>query len=192
MKLKSHVLEGYNIDDSVKVEEDVTEVFLTTLEDHIGDIDALGLFQECREVSDHIAGYITRISRKICADCFEVELISKDTANAEGDYVSVLSRGGLLISLPGLSDAVAREVAMLVASPDVTCRSKVLPRKAVHSVWKKFLNFDPLGCKAQEPKISSTLHGYLTNIFFKNERKPKADAVTKDNVTAFKKYKHEK
>ena len=43
LKLKTLVQEGINNDDSVKFEEDVTEdktEFQTTLEDHLGDIDA--------------------------------------------------------------------------------------------------------------------------------------------------------
>ena len=60
LKLKSLMQEVINIDDPVKVEEDVTEditEFLTKLEDHLGDIDAFGLFQESREIPDHIAGH---------------------------------------------------------------------------------------------------------------------------------------
>ena len=54
----------------------------------------------------------------------------KVPANVEGDYVSLLSRGGLLISSPGLSDAFARGFALLDASTDVIRRSKVPSRKA--------------------------------------------------------------
>ena len=128
LKLKSLVQEGINIDDSLKVEDDVTEditELLTILEGQLGDVDGLRLFQECREVSDHIAGHIAHKSRKICAGCCDDELISRDTANTEGEYVSVLSRGGLLIPSPGLSDAVARGFALLDASTDVIRISKV-------------------------------------------------------------------
>ena len=60
----------------------------------------------------------------------------KVPANVEGDYVSLLSRGGLLISSPGLSDAVAPGFAILEASTDVIDRSKVPSQKTRHSALK--------------------------------------------------------
>ena len=78
LKPNSLLQEGANNDDSAKVEEDVTED-INRVADYIGDIlceiDALGLFQESREVSVHIAGQITYKSRKICTECCESEPI---------------------------------------------------------------------------------------------------------------------
>ena len=80
MENKSLVLEGIEIDDLVKFEDDVTEditELLTTLEHHLADIDDLGLLQGSREVSIHIAGHIAFKSRRIRAGCCDDELNSK-------------------------------------------------------------------------------------------------------------------
>ena len=126
---------------------------LTTLGGHLGDIDALALFQESREVSDHIPAYIAYKSKKFCAECCDSELISKDTPYSEGEYVSVLSRSDLLIPALGLSDAVTRGFALMGANTNVIRRSKVPSRKAGHSILKKFLNGVLLGYEAHESKI---------------------------------------
>ena len=58
---------------------------LTTLEDHLGDIEALGLLQESHQLFHHIEGHTAYKSRKNCAESYEDELISKDTVNVEGE-----------------------------------------------------------------------------------------------------------
>ena len=106
--------------------------------------------------------------------------------------MSVLTWGGLLFPSPGLSDDVARGFALLDASTDGIHRSKLLLRKAGHSVLKNFQHGEPLGCEAPESKISSKLHCCLANIFFNNQRKRTTVAAATDKVFAFKKSKREK
>lgn len=195
LKIKSLVREGFNIDDKVKLKEDHSsglENLLCSLNQAIGDRDSIMLAEKSREVSDNIAGYIAHKTMKYCNGCCQEYLIYQGISPQQDNYLSKLSRGGLLVPSESLSAFVSQGFALLDVSYS-TIQSSSLPSKyAAEKVLSEFLNESVVHCDAHNEFLFNKIIRIISNIFLNNKRKKMTDSIVKDKVAAFKRSKRDK
>ena len=118
LKLKSFVKEGFNIDESLTTNNDNSEgaaSLLKAFECKNKDENSLQLEDSSRDVSNHIAGYISFKARIAFSNCCGYNLLTTDDDQKifSSSYTALLSRGGLLSPREYLSDAVAQLFTLL-------------------------------------------------------------------------------
>ena len=116
LRIKSLVREGFNIDDKVMLEEDHSsglQDLLYSLSEAIGDRDSITLAEKSRDVSDSIAGNFAHKTVKYCNGCCQEYVIDQGNTPQHNNYLSKLSRGGLLVPSEGLSVFESQEFALL-------------------------------------------------------------------------------
>ena len=194
LRIKSLLKENIDIDEAVKIPDDATEEtrnFLSTVESFIRDSQSIQLSDDSRQVSDYIAGHIAYKAKSICEDCCYYQLVGPND-DTEKSYLSLVSRGGLVVPSESLSIVVAQGFALLDACSEIIRTSNLSSRKAGESILGSFLCEDEImDCEQHNAKVSHLMSRIIINIFFNNQRKRTSESVVKDRVAAFKKLKRE-
>ena len=83
-------------------------------------LDTVQLNSRQMEISDNVAGYIVHKTKSIFNDCCEEQMMkhtdneNQSSRNSDPHYISILSRGGLIMLSESLSSAVvARDFSIL-------------------------------------------------------------------------------
>ena len=151
----------------------------------------LALDAGSKEVSDHIAGYVTFKLQKFYV-CQECDLVyHKVSASGHSTYVTELSRGRLTFPSAHFSEFVAHSFAILNAVFDLIRRSSIPKRKAAENLLGA-MDRPQVLCLTRQIKYIKKIDRVLANIFFNNQRKRASESVLKDKVATFKKRKREK
>ena len=194
LKIKSLIKEGFDVDDNMKVTDELTldlELFENSVEDVINDIDKIMLKDESREISDHIAGYAAKKLSYFCDNCCDNLLFDRNSVGS--NYHQLLSRGGLQIASLAFSSYVATGFAVLDACSDAIRKSDLTSRLAGEYILKKvLLSNNGFTCASHEAIISCHAIRIISNVFFNNQRKRTTETVVNDRVAAFKKSKRTK
>ena len=191
LKIRSLAKENINIDETIKVtvDESTNETeLISKVESLIRDIDSIQLSEDSRHVSDYIAGHISYKAKKICKDCCYNELVGLNDETQQS-FLSLMSRGGLVVPSEDLSTFVAQRFALLDACSEIIRTSGLSSRKASLFIIRSFLFEEIVDCEEHSSKISSVANRIIINIFFNNQRKRVSETVVKDRLASFKKLK---
>ena len=192
LKIKSLVKEGFDINDSVKVDQktdEELEKFKRSVNHIIIDSDRIRLSDETKEISDNVGGYIAKKLTGIYKGCCENLLTG---SNEDAHYINLLSRGGLKVPSAGLGNYVAHGFAILHAATDLIRNSDLPSRVAGEELLKRTLHAEGFVCAKHEKTACTRTNRIITNVFLNNQRKRTTDSVVKDKVVAFKKSKRSK
>ena len=107
-------------------------------------------------------------------------------------YITILSRGGFIMPSESLSNAVARDFAILDLSSDAISRSSVPSRKAGIAILEKRLDTKGIVGEDHSEKLTCRLLTIVCNCFFNSQRKRSNEALIVDRVAAFKANKRRK
>ena len=179
LKIKSLVKEGFNIDQSLKVdnvENEAVQQFLKDVELVIPDPDSIQLHPNTKEVSDNVAGYIARKSKKLLLNCCGEDI--KSDKEPQATYISILSRGGLITPSEPLSNAVSRAFGLLDATSVFIRKSGLPSKRAGFEILKKYLDTDGIACSTHSALFSNRLMCTVCNCFFDAQRKRSNENVT--------------
>jgi len=194
IKLRSLVKEGFEITPDIKSthdDSDDLQKLRSSVQLLVND-KAIRLNDDSIQVSNYIAGYIAHKAKPYCEGCCDERLRDHDGAESCGDYLKVLSRGGLKNPSKALRECVAQGFAYLDACSDIIRESAVPARRAGEYILKEFIDGENLVCREHDERIFRHLTRTVTNIFFNNQRKRTNESVVTDRVAAFKRSKREK
>ena len=93
LKIKSLIKAGFDVDDKVKVTDELTldlELLDNSVEYVIDNIDKIMLKDESREISDHIASYVAKKLSHFCKNCCDYLLFDRNSVGS--NYHQLLSR----------------------------------------------------------------------------------------------------
>ena len=192
LKIKSLLKEGFDINDSVKVDKKVDEElerFRQSVNHIILDSDRIRLSDKTKEVSDNVGGYIAHKLAGSYKGCCENLLTG---SNDDAHYINHLSRGGLKVPSTGLSNYVAHGFAILHAASEFIRNSDLSSRVAGEELLKTVLQSEGFVCAKHEETACKRTNRMITNVFLNNQRKRTTDKVVKDRVVGFKKCKRTK
>lgn len=196
LKIKSLLRENIDFNESVKVSNDhqlEVETLLSKYDQLEISLESLNLNEDSREVSDVIAGYISRKMRKYCEGCCIDGVQTQHSSSVKKEsYLAQLSRGGLIVPSEGMSDYVARAFTVLDISSDIICKSTLPERLAAESILKHIDSEIQVVCQSHERSVLPRINRIITNIFFNNKRKISSASVVVDRLKAFKRCKREK
>ena len=195
LKIKSLVREGFNIDDKVKLEEDHSsdlQDLLCSLHQAIKDRDSIMLAEKSIEISDNIAVYIAYKAMQYCNGCCQEYLFDQGNSPHHDNYLSKLSRGGLLVPSEGLSAFVSQGFALLDFSSSTIQSSSLPSRYAAEKVLSEFINERVVHCDVHNELLFNKIIRIISNIFLNNKRKMTTDSIEKDKIAAFKRSKRDK
>jgi hypothetical protein len=202
LKIKSLVKEGFDIDETVKTSDSLESRILELMMEFEGTIlsrsISFKLQDSSKDISNHIAGYISKKIHAVCCDKCPAFLQTKsatllhNTPDNAASYTSVLSRGGLTSACDELQDCVAQSFAYLDASSTMICNSSVPARRAGQEILKMLPCRPRVFCDTHHIQNSSRVDKIILNVFFNNKRKQISDSVVNDRVASFKKTKREK
>ena len=194
IKIKSLVMEGFDVDNSFKLDtsyKEEIEPFLNEVEKCLGNVENIELDSNTREVSDNIAGYIARKANDALSGCCINAAINNAPAPNQ-HYISLLSRGKLITPSDALGDVVAKSFAVLDACNTAIRHSKIPSRTAGLAVLNRFVNLPSIGCEKHEATLSHRVKRTVCNCFFNAQCKRSNEKVQEDHVAALKRSKRQK
>ena len=172
MKIESLVKEGLNIDPSLKEDgkyEEATSKLLEDVESTLPNLDTVQLNSSSMEISDNVAGYIVHKTKSIFNGCCEEQMTkhtddeNQSSRTSDPHYITILSRGGLIMPSEPLSNAVTRAFAILDLSSEVIRRSSVPSRKVGNAILEKYLDTNGIVCEDHTEKLTCRLLTIVCN-----------------------------
>ena len=113
--------------------------------------------------------------------------------NEDHDYIRILSRGGLTVPSPNLTEYVCLSFAVLDICENTISKSELPARQAAQNALARVIGSVPgFSCNKHVDYVKRYCNRVITNVFFNNARKIKTAEVRRDGVKAFKKSKREK
>ena len=157
---------------------------MAKIDQHETELMEVALNEDSDEVAHTIAGYVARkLMKKLNCDECSSTLIASGPRDDE-DYLSLLSRGGLLTP----SDALSTMVSTLFAQVDYIhsfIQTTSVQKFAEHSLLKYALHA-AISCHKHELFNRRSTIKVVINIFFNNKQKLASDCVRKEAVAVFK------
>ena len=157
------------------------------------DIAECSLESESREVAVVIGGYIAKklIKRTGCEAC-KLSLVATAADIVENDYLSKLSRGGLITPSADLAHYVAKRFAMLDVVEGLIFESPLAERTAAEHILR--LNEYPKSfmCESHHELGAKFCNRTVVNVFYNNEQKKLSGSVREKAVKSFKQRQRKK
>ena len=138
IKIRNLVKEVFDIEDRMKVITDhhiYLEILENNIEPNINDAEEILLNEESREEAVYIAGYAAYKVNRHCEGCCDKLLFSETSVG--GNYLDLLSRGGLKVPSENLSNYISHGFAILDASLTVINNSNLPARVAAEHSFVK-------------------------------------------------------
>ena len=149
-----------------------------------------------REVAAQVAGYIAKKinDKNTYSSCCKHHLIgNKSDDNDDHKYIKILSRGGLTIPSPNLTEYVCNAFAILDICEQTIINSELPERDAAQQTLVRLLATAPdFSCEKHPKPVKQYCNRAIANVFFNNKRKIKTASIRKQDVTEFKRPKRSK
>ena len=155
----------------------------------VTDVDSFALNEQTKEVSNFVAGYVAKKVKVLTETCCSQLL----TGYCPDDgYIKLMSRGGLIVPSSALSDTVATSFSILDHFSSDIQRCSLNSREAAEYILRQCLLVEEISCEDHSDVVYRKLIRIVTNVFFNNHCKRKAEELLQDKVKLFKKLKREK
>lgn len=192
LKMKTLLKADCNLQESLStICQEEKKQALVQIDEKISHVDeeVYQLNSSSLEVSNMIAGYVSRKASPLTSECCADKLVGECTND---EYIKLLSRGGLLVPSQNLSDMVATSFAVLDKFEADIRKCKLSTRETAEYILNACVSRTEISCENHEEVIHRKVVRTVVNVFLNNQTKRKAEEVLTDKVRAFKRSKFEK
>lgn len=170
-----------NLPDKLKILRENVKMMENEIQEHI-------LSKDSKEVAVFIAGYISKkLKKKIdCSNCLAM-FIGNNNDTLSTEFLSLISRGGLMIPSQSLGEYVCKGFSVLDVVGEMILRDAPNDvRICGEDLLRMYCDNVNFSCELHTQKVQTITNRIITNIFFNNKQKIMNSEIRRDNIEEFK------